>query len=56
MLDRILAPIGVIALAFSLGVIAWRVPDPALILVISGTVLACAFDFWRVLRGKTGGR
>lgn len=56
MLDRILAPLGVITLAFALGIIAWRVPDPALIVVISVAVLACAFDFWRVLRGKTGGR
>jgi hypothetical protein len=56
MLDRILAPIAILGLAFALGVIIWRVPDPALIVVVSVTILFCVVDFWRVLRSKSRGR
>jgi uncharacterized membrane protein len=45
--DRILALAAILALALYLGVLIWRVPQPALIVVCASGVLLAAFDFSR---------
>jgi len=47
LLDRILAPLALFGFALYLGVLVWRVPLPALIIVCVGGVLLAAFDFAR---------
>ncbi|MEX0628297.1 MAG: hypothetical protein WEB63_10725 [Cucumibacter sp.] len=57
MLDKILAPLALLVLVGFLGIIVWRVPDPALIVVVSIAVAACAYDFWRAaFRNRNSGR
>ncbi len=46
-LDRLLALAAIVTLGLYLGVLVWRVPQPALIVVCVGGVLLAAFDFTR---------
>ena len=47
MMDRILALLAVLALVAFLGVLAWRVPQPALVTVIAVTLAMVVYDFLR---------
>lgn len=54
MTNIVLAAISLAVLGAFLGMIAWRVPQPALIVVFAGVFLMAVFDFWRELRKLAG--
>ena len=52
--DWIVAPLALIAFAFSVGVVIWFVPAPALVVVTVFGVGLAAYDFYLTATGRIG--
>lgn len=55
MVDAILSVLALAALVFFLGVIAWFVREPVLIVVLALGVVGAAYDFWRSFQLRQNG-
>lgn len=57
-LDAVLSFLSLVAFATFLGVIAWFVREPDLIIIMAGGFLAAAYDFWRSFQAsqRNGGQ
>lgn len=55
MLDAILSILALAALVFFLGIIAWFVREPVLIIVLMLGVAGAAYDFWTSFRSRQNG-
>ena len=54
MTDKIMAVVALATMVGFLGVVAWKVPEIDLIVVITLVSLLALYDFWQQLRAKHG--